>query len=204
MSTTGDRIATLAARAQHHVETHGGPDLAAAPIPRPTVDSAHIDICFDEAKTFTGLVDGNGNPTEYGQWIERPGGWILRVPILPALRPVKGKAHRGAGPTERAAAAGQLETPRSRTAKAQVLGAFITDYESGGDGLIDWDLERRFNIYLYTAAPRRGELVEEGWVRATDRVRTTPKSTDEKRSEACVWELTDAALAKLNLKPRLS
>jgi hypothetical protein len=47
---------------------------------------------------------------------------------------------------------------------------------------------------LYTAAPRRTELVNDGWLRASGKFGRTKMD-----SESIKWELTPAAVEKLGL-----
>jgi hypothetical protein len=93
-----------------------------------------------------------------------------------------GAAHapwRGAPDTERIAAA--LITPRTGLARRRVLDA-IADAPAG---LTDYELAHVTGLRLYTAAPRRNELVSGGWVEDSGDRRPTDSGT-----LAAVWILT--------------
>jgi hypothetical protein len=87
-----------------------------------------------------------------------------------------------------------MQFPKSGTTRAAVLSAFIADRREDGDGLIDEDIAARLAMNLYTAAPRRTELVNDGWVRASGKFGRTKMN-----SESIKWELTPAAVEKLGL-----
>lgn len=98
-----------------------------------------------------------------------------------------GQVHTGAGETEVAAA--RFVMPRTGTQRRKVLEAIAAADE---DGLTDHQVAETTGIYLYSAAPRRTELVRGGWVRDSGRRRSTPHG-----SEAVVWILTDEGAAHL-------
>jgi hypothetical protein len=98
-----------------------------------------------------------------------------------------GQAHRRAGDTERAAALAVM--PRTGTQRRAVLEAIAA---AGADGLTDHELADKTHLYLYSAAPRRNELLRGGWVRDSGHRRTTPLG-----SEAVVWTLTLPGLHRL-------
>lgn len=100
--------------------------------------------------------------------------------------PAPGRLHRGAGETERAAALAAM--PKTGTQRRRVLEAFVF----APSGLTDHELAGRTGLYLYSAAPRRTELVHGGWLRDSGRRRPTPSGTP-----AVVWVLTDDALRRL-------
>lgn len=166
--------------------------------PSPPPEGAFIDLVFDGDR-FVEIRDARGARTEYGNWLDTEHGRALRLPLRAELPDVKknqrGAFHANGQPTERTAA--ELQRVNSGTKRAQVLGCFITDHRNGGDGLMDEDLAERFGIYRDTAGPRRLELVNMGYLRASGRQRRTSRNTP-----SIVWELTDAAITKLGLNPR--
>lgn len=95
-----------------------------------------------------------------------------------------GQHHSKAQATERAAAWAVL--PRSGTQRMTVLRAIV----NSDDGLTDSELEQTTGIYQYSAAPRRNELVNGGWVKDSGRTRETQRNAD-----AAVWVATEKALA---------
>lgn len=98
-----------------------------------------------------------------------------------------GQAHRRGRDTERAAAL--FVMPRTGTQRRRVLEAIAA---AGDDGLTDHELAEITRLYLYSAAPRRTELLRGGWVRDSGRRRATPLG-----SEAVVWTLTEEGAARL-------
>ena len=72
---------------------------------------------------------------------------------------------------------------------------FIADRREGGEGLIDEDVAARLQMNLYTAAPRRTELVNMGWLRPSGKFGSTKMGSDSIR-----WELTPEAIERLNLQ----
>lgn len=95
----------------------------------------------------------------------------------------EGKSHalwRGAPDTERNAAA--LVAPRSGHARRKVLDALAVRHPNG---LTDYEIANVTGLRLYTAAPRRTELVSQGWVMDSGRRRPTDSGTP-----AAVWVLT--------------
>ena len=98
-----------------------------------------------------------------------------------------GQAHARARDTERAAAL--AVTPRTGTQRRRVLEAIAA---AGADGLTDHELADTTGLYLYSAAPRRTELLRGGWVRDSGRRRATPLG-----GEAAVWTLTEEGAARL-------
>jgi hypothetical protein len=92
----------------------------------------------------------------------------------------------GAPPTERLAAA--MIFPRSGSKRRQVLD-FIA--RSGDDGATDEEVSLATGMRLYTAAPRRFELVEDGWLEDSGRTRLTTT-----HSPATVWVLTAVGRAQ--------
>jgi hypothetical protein len=102
---------------------------------------------------------------------------------LPALSDptldAEGQRHATGSDTERAAALAVM--PRSGTQRATVLEAIA----ASPSGLTDAELAEVTGLYLYSAAPRRCELVAGGWVRDTGRRRRTGHG-----NPAAVWVLT--------------
>ncbi|NBP70630.1 MAG: hypothetical protein EBR30_22115 [Cytophagia bacterium] len=156
--------------------------------------SGYVDLVFDEGKLVT-IRDARGFVTEIGNWIDEGTNRVLRLPWPTSLKdihaPRPGRS-RNRQPSERAAA--MMQFPKSGTARASVLSAFIADRREGGDGLIDEDVAARLDMNLYTAAPRRTELVNDGWLQASGRFGRTKMN-----SESIKWELTPAAVNKLGL-----
>jgi hypothetical protein len=91
-------------------------------------------------------------------------------------------SHHPGTATERLAA--HLVRPRAGILRAHVLDAFI----AAADGLTDHELSEATGKYLYTVAPRRGELLMAGWVENSGRRRLTPHGR-----HAIVWQLTPQA-----------
>lgn len=102
-------------------------------------------------------------------------------------------AHRGAGDTERGAA--ELEFPRSRTHRLRCLEALA----AAENGLSDPELAAVTGLYLYTAAPRRVELRDGGWVEDSGLRRSTDQG-----APAVVWRLTPAGRAAYAQRVALS
>jgi hypothetical protein len=92
----------------------------------------------------------------------------------------RGQHHTRASSTERAAAMAVM--PRSGTQRMTVLQA-IAD---SPDGLTDPEVSRKTGIYLYSAAPRRCELLDGGWVTDSGKRRSTGHG-----GEAIVWVATE-------------
>jgi hypothetical protein len=156
--------------------------------------SGYVDIVFDEGRLLR-IRDSRGLDTEIGNWIEEGNQRVLRLPWPTTLaNPTTARPGRSRGRqvTERAAA--MMQFPKSGTARASVLSTFIGDRREGGDGLIDEDVATRLGMNLYTAAPRRTELVNDGWLRASGKFGRTKMD-----SESIKWELTPAAVEKLGL-----
>lgn len=156
--------------------------------------SGYVDLVFDEGRLVR-IRDSRGLDTEIGNWIEEGCNRVLRLPwptlLADPSTPRPGRS-RNRRETERAAAL--MQFPRSGTARASVLSTFIADRREGGDGLIDEDVAARLDMNLYTAAPRRTELVNDGWLRASGKFGRTKMN-----SESIKWELTPAAVDKLGL-----
>lgn len=156
--------------------------------------SGFVDLVFDEGR-LVGIRDSRGFKTEIGNWIEEGSSRVLRLPWPTMLRnPNENRVGRSRGrqSTERAAAL--MQFPKSGTARAAVLSTFIADHREAGDGLIDEDVAARLDMNLYSAAPRRTELVNDGWLRASGKFGRTKMN-----SESIKWELTTAAIEKLGL-----
>jgi hypothetical protein len=90
-----------------------------------------------------------------------------------------GAAHEHSTDTERAAAA--LIAPRSGTGRLRVLTIIA---ESGP--LSDWEIAQLLGMRLYTAAPRRGELLRSGWIEDSGERHPTDSGT-----KAIAWRLSD-------------
>lgn len=92
----------------------------------------------------------------------------------------------GAPDTERLAAV--LVYPRTGTKRLEVLDHFV---QVGEGGATDEEVSEALGMRLYTAAPRRHELVSDGWLEDSGRTRRTTT-----RTPATVWVLTDAGRAQ--------
>lgn len=86
-------------------------------------------------------------------------------------------AHRNAPDTELEAAR-QIE-PRAGTWRRKVLDAIR---QSGPLGLTDWELHTALGGNLYTIAPRRNELLRDGWIKDSGSRRSTNNG-----KRAIVW-----------------
>lgn len=98
----------------------------------------------------------------------------------------EGARHRLAGDTERASA--RRIVPRSGTWRRRVLDDIGG---SGEGGRTDWEIHGALGGLLYTIAPRRNELLNDGWVCDSGRRRAT-----ESGSPAVVWVLSDRGRAE--------
>jgi hypothetical protein len=182
-----DRINFLASNFSKSDVELSEPEVVATP-------SGYVDIVFDEGRLVR-IRDSRGLDTEIGHWIEEGNRRVLRLPWPTKLAdPTTARPGRSRGRrvTERAAAL--MQFPKSGTARASVLSAFIADRREGGDGLIDEDVAAKLSMNLYTAAPRRTELVNDGWLQASGKFGRTKMD-----SESIKWELTPAAVEKLGL-----
>lgn len=97
-----------------------------------------------------------------------------------------GAAHASGRDTERAAAWAAM--PRAGTQRRRVLDALA----ASNTGLTDHEIAGETGLYLYSAAPRRVELLRGGWLRDSGHRRRTPHGSD-----AVVWALTEAGLDRL-------
>lgn len=104
----------------------------------------------------------------------------LDVGLPEPTRFLMGAHHRTAGDTELAAAT--KVAPKAGTLRRQVLDAIAA---AGDHGLTDWQIHEHLGCRLYSAAPRRGELVRDGWVIDSGRRRETDST-----STAIVWILS--------------
>ena len=163
-------------------------------VPLRTPEGGYVDFQFDMTNRLLKIVDARGNLIEIGNRLTTDDGYVLRIqwPVLsdPSV-PTRGRT-RNRQSTENAAA--QMQLPKSGTARAAVLATFIADRRDGGDGLIDEDVASRLNMNHYTAAPRRTELTNMGWLRPSGRFGRTKMD-----SESIKWELTPAAIERLGL-----
>jgi predicted ArsR family transcriptional regulator len=91
------------------------------------------------------------------------------------------KVRRDAASTS--AAAAERHRPRSGTARHRVLHALAT----ARDGATDEEVAAHLRMSPNTERPRRVELVEAGWVEATERTRPTVCG-----AAAVVWTVTPA------------
>jgi len=105
-------------------------------------------------------------------------------PLSDPDRNAVGAAHREAGDTERGAAVAIM--PRTGTWRRRVLDAIALS-----EGLTDWEIHNRVGGLLYTVAPRRNELLRDGWIRDSGERRRTNST-----NRAIVWVLTDQGRAE--------
>lgn len=188
------RVARIAARTADVIEDDESVQEVVQPLAQPS--GGYVDLVFDEGKLLN-VVDARGNRTEIGNWLEVNGRKVLRIPwpiLGDVTRNTVGRT-RNVQNTENTAA--QMQLPKSGTARAKVLSTFILDWRNNGDGLIDEDVAARLQMNLYTAAPRRTELVNMGWLRASGKYGRTKMN-----SESIMWELSTEAIVKLNLPER--
>ncbi len=154
--------------------------MATAPVP---VDDLRLVLTeLDHRRLSPSLVAASRrlreaiDPPLFGPSLTDPG------VNMPGASPRSGRPYD----TDRVAA---LEVmPRTGTQRRRVLAAIA---DSPG-GLTDHELAEKTGLYLYSAAPRRTELLRGGWVRDSGARRTTPLG-----SEAVVWTLTDAGAARI-------
>ena len=109
----------------------------------------------------------------------------LPVPDAPTI----GKFHgpdAGAPDTEREAAISVY--PRTGTGRRRVLDYL---YGSGSHGATDEEISVALGLRLYTAAPRRNELRDLGWIEDSGRRRETTTG-----ARAAVWVMTAAGRAQ--------
>ena len=88
--------------------------------------SGFVDLIFDEGKLVQ-IRDSRGFTTEIGNWLEEGNNKVLRLPWPTTLRnPSSARPGRSRNRrvTERAAA--MMQFPKSGTARASVLSAFIS------------------------------------------------------------------------------
>lgn len=90
------------------------------------------------------------------------------------------------GGTETVAAA--LVRPQAGTMREQVLDLFIQDAEGPDRGFTDPEIAAALEMYQYTAAPRRKELHDMGWVVDSGERRLTVH-----QRPAIVWKLSARA-----------
>jgi hypothetical protein len=115
-------------------------------------------------------------------------------PMLPPLtdpaedRPAP--AHVDGPDTEHNAA--ELVRPRAGTLRLTALEALTEVYPNG---LTDQELAQATEVYLYTIAPRRVELVRDGWV--TD---SGDRRMGERNRPAVVWRLTARGAAAVETR----
>jgi hypothetical protein len=76
-----------------------------------------------------------------------------------------------------------LQLYRSGTARQRVLDEIFV---SGSEGRTDEEISLKLDMRLYTAAPRRNELLNDGWVMEAGHKRLTSTG-----SSAVVWVMTD-------------
>lgn len=104
----------------------------------------------------------------------------LSLDQLPTQNTV-GQHHSGARATEVEAA--EMVMPRTGTQRLAVLDLIAT---TGDLGISDADIARRTGIYLYSAAPRRVELLRMGWIEDAGTVSATGRGGNGTR-----WRLTE-------------
>lgn len=185
------RIETLRSRAAQNPYVDAE-ESEVVPVSAP--EGGFVDFRFDASGGLLGIFDARGHRTEVGNRLQYDDGFVIRIPWPLLEDPGVNRVGRSRGRQRTENHAAQLQMPKSGTARAKVLSAFIADRREGGDGLIDEDVSARLGMNLYTAAPRRTELVNMGWLRSSGRVGRTKMN-----SESIKWELTPAAIERLNL-----
>ena len=108
----------------------------------------------------------------------------LNDPATPTPAP-----HHHRHPRDTEVAAAQLITPIAGTLRCIALDAFR---DAGPRGLTDQELAGATGRYLYTIAPRRVELVQQGWVQDSGARRRGVRGRS-----AVVWALTSEALHRV-------
>lgn len=162
------------------------------PLAKP--EGGFVEFRFDSTNEFVGVFDARGFRTEVGNRIDSDDGFVIRIPWPMLENPSQALPGRSRGRQRTESVAARMQMPKSGSARAKVLSAFIADRREGGDGLIDEDVAARLQMNLYTAAPRRTELVNMGWLRSSGRTGRTKMNSDSIK-----WELTPAAIERLNL-----
>lgn len=102
----------------------------------------------------------------------------------------RGAMHANAQPTEREAALRVM--PKTGTQRMAVLDAIAT---AGDYGLTDPEIAEATGFYLYSAAPRRNELLRGGWVEDSGIRRGTGRG-----GSAIAWRITERAQIALAAK----
>lgn len=87
-------------------------------------------------------------------------------------------------PTDTEAHAAALVAPRAGTQRLRVLAAIA---DAGDSGLTDPELAATTGLYLYSAAPRRNELLNGGWLEDSGLRRSTGRG-----GGAIAWRLSPA------------
>jgi chromosome segregation and condensation protein ScpB len=116
--------------------------------------------------------------TDLKPWQQR------QVPLADPASTSRGLVHEHSTDTERQAAA--LVAPRTGTGRLRVLTIIA---ESGP--LTDYDISVLLGMRLYTAAPRRGELLRGGWIEDSGERHPTDSGT-----LATAWRLSERGRAE--------
>lgn len=96
----------------------------------------------------------------------------------------EGHAHRDAKKAEQMAARAQF--PKSGTDRMKCLLALSMARRNGLVGLTDDELAKVTKLYRYTAAPRRKELVDGGWVEDTGKTLVGDRGRPQ-----TIWRITE-------------
>lgn len=191
MTDLVDRVNAIAAKASEY-------EVPVVEVTVPALrkpEGGYVDFMFDREGIYLGQLDARGNLTEVGNRMELNDGFLIRIPWPQLGNPSENRRGRSRDRRNTESAAANMVMPRSGTSRARVLSAFIADRRDGGDGLIDEDVADRLQMNLYTAAPRRTELVNMGWLRASGSYGRTKMDSDSIK-----WELTPEAIERLNLQ----
>lgn len=109
------------------------------------------------------------------------------LPLADPASNSRGLVHEHSTDTERAAAA--LVLPRTGTGRLRVLTIIAESVEP----LTDYDISELTGLRLYTAAPRRGELLRSGWIEDSGLRRPTDTGTN-----AIAWRLSERGREEWN------
>lgn len=103
--------------------------------------------------------------------------------------PSTGRVSLHARPRDTEVAAAALVSPRAGTQRQTVLNAIAA---AGETGLTDGEIAAVTDLYLYSAAPRRCELLNGGWLEDSGIRRGTGRG-----GTAIAWRLSEAGRAAL-------
>lgn len=192
-----DRAAKMA---EVHAVENAPPDgqlpLGVQPTAKRADDtSRYVEVVFDTQGRFVCLLDEAGEAIEE-RWFDLPehGQRRLRIRVQVAVESLmRGKAHAGAGDTERHAARKVNLSPGSDM--RLTLDTFLADRAQGGNGLTDFELAELTKEDKNAIAPRRVDLMRAGWVEDAGVRRPSPKGNPSR-----VYRLTKRCLEELGVK----